>query len=59
MDNTSQRPKTTHSTAAGTRHPVRRRRRKKQHLNSGTVIRLIALVGMAAVLVLMMMLRKL
>ncbi|GEM_PF-5687017 len=59
MDNTSQRSKTTHSTAVGTRHPVRRLKRKKQQLNSGTVIRLIALVGMAAVLVLMMMLRKL
>lgn len=55
---TSQRSKTPHRAAVGTPHPVRRRRRKKQQLNSGTVIRVIALVGMVAVLVLMMLLRK-
>ena len=55
---TSQRSKTPHRAAVGTPHPVRRRRRKKQQLNSCTVIRVNALVGMAAVLVLLLMLRK-
>lgn len=55
----SQRPETAKK-AASKRipHSVCRKKQKRQQLDSGTIIRVISLLGMVAVLVIMMMLRK-
>ena len=59
MYDASQRTEAAKKTAAKRiQHPGCRKKQKKQQLNSGTIIRVISLLGMVAVLVIMMMLRK-